>query len=106
LTLALRRAQYHVQSNRVKLYGHERAAGFPVWRAVPATVGSGEELQLEDVRGLVDTLKELGEERRRILVNLKHAYEQRDLENVLKHVAEIVGLSDRADAGKSFEKSN
>jgi hypothetical protein len=62
---------------------------------------------LEEVRGLVDTLKELGEERRRILLNLKQAYERRDLEGVLRHVAEIVGLGEQSpETGKSFEKRN
>jgi hypothetical protein len=47
--------------------------------------------------GLIDALVEIGRERQRILTNLRTAYEAHDLDGVLKHVGEIVGVEEKIE---------
>ena len=54
--------------------------------------------------GLVDALFEVGKQRQQILQNLRSAYEKKDLEAVLVHVAELVGLEESLERPR--EKSH
>jgi len=52
----------------------------------------------------VDALFEVGKQRQQILQNLRSAYEKKDLEAVLVHVAELVGLEESLERPR--EKSH
>lgn len=53
--------------------------------------------------GLVDALFEVGRQRQQILSNLRSAFEEKNLERVLTHVAELLGLDDKVKEASSEE---
>ena len=54
--------------------------------------------------GLVDALYSVGKQRQQILSNLRHAYQKKKLDDVLKYVAELIGVDEKLEA--PLEKSH